>query len=195
MAPAGDFCWSLCICVGVYDLPRFRLLVSQIPASILHLCPPPPSVLSTSLIRRLITGPGGWGIIRLGLYTFAHSDHSLSFCLTHIFSQRLLSSLFLLSWVISPAFIAHFHGTAAKMGCLRYCLPATSDDTWKPASGGIISFRYFSLFSCGTGLLFDPGLCNNHQYVCRPSPSQTCSILAFPFFYCELQTGKMSKHR
>lgn len=101
LAPAGHFCWSLCISVGVYDLPRFTLLVSQIPASILHLCPPPPSVLSTSLIRRLITGPGGWGIIRLGLYTFAHSDHSLSFCLTHISSQRLLSPSFWFSWVIS----------------------------------------------------------------------------------------------
>lgn len=193
MAPAGHFCWSLCISFGVYVLPRFSLLASQIPASILHLCPPPPSVLSTSLIRRLITGPGGWGIIRLGLYMFAHSDHSLSFCLTHISSQRLLSPSFLYSWVISLSFIAHFHGRAAKMGCLRYCLPATSGATWRPASGGIISLRYFSLFTCGTRLLFDPALCNDHQYVCRPSPSQSWSIPAFPFFYCGLQTGKNVK--
>lgn len=66
---------------------------------VLYPCSPPPSLylsislflsLSTSLIKHLITGPGGCGIIRLGLYMFTHSDSHWAFpvapSLTHIFS-------------------------------------------------------------------------------------------------------------
>lgn len=70
----------------------------------------PPSLSSTSLlsssalIKHLITGPGGWGIMRLGLYMFTHSDLHWAFpvflCLTHISSYPSFVFLLFMSPVV-----------------------------------------------------------------------------------------------
>ena len=74
---------------------------------------------SPSLIKHLIRGPGGWGIMRLGLYMFTHSDLHWAFavflCLTHI--SMYPYSMFLL--FMSPVSLSGFLSSPLLLPCFR----------------------------------------------------------------------------
>lgn len=127
-----------------YSLHQFRLLPCRIAASVL-LCLLPSSLLSTSLIKRLITGPGGWEIIRLGLYTCAHSDHSPSSSVWPISALNTSSLPLFLCYVPFSTSIAYFFARkTAEMG-VKFGLPTTNDAVWTQvdSSGSLFLTLYF----------------------------------------------------
>lgn len=140
----------VCLSVMIYS-PSFRLFLCLIAASIIHLWPPPSSVLSTSLIKHLITGPGEWGIIRLGLYTCAHSDHSPSLAVW----MPLLSLCFNVRSVDVWFANNRWCYLEASVRWMQFIIPHTT---------------------FGMGQLFAGGLCNNHQNVCCYSCHRTLPL-------------------
>lgn len=171
-------CLSWCLW---YPVPSLGLLLWCFAASILHLCPPPFSLLSTSLIKRLIRGPGGWGIIRLGLYTCAHSDHS----------RRSLSDPYLL-WTpfsffifMSPGFLFHFYRLFSWHSSRNESTEFWFANNWwcyLETSVKLCPVQYFWCFTYGLGQFCARVLCNGHQYVYDYS---LLSVqLPFSFFFC-----------